>query len=187
MTLYEAAMIFAVRAHNGQVRKGTDIPYITHPLAVAEIVRVQGGSEEQVAGALLHDVVEDGGGLKVLNNIRTLFGETVSEIVLACSDSTEQPKPEWWTRKKRYVAHIATMSPTALLVSLADKVHNVSAIEVDLELVGEKIFDRFKTGKEGTLWYYRALVGVFMERGLYMKLVSEFDRTVGKIERGKNI
>ena len=181
-SLYESAMIFAVQSHNGQVRKGTCICYVTHPLAVAEIVRENGGSKKQIAGALLHDVVEDGDGLKTLSEIRELFGKAVSNIVLACSDSTEKPKPEWWERKKRYIAHIAEMYPAAILVSLADKVHNANAIEMDLGLEGLSIFERFTTGQEGTLWYYRELVGAFKKRGLHMKLVGELDRSVTRIE-----
>lgn len=182
MNLYEAAMIFAAKAHDGQYRKGTTLPYITHPLAVAELVRAHGGKKEQIAGALLHDVVEDGGGLEALSEIRTKFGDAVGDIVIACSDSTEQPKPEWWARKRQYIAHIETMSPAALLVSLADKVHNSAAIEQDLDIEGESVFERFTTKKPGTLWYYRELVGAFRNRGLYMKLVNELERTVSRIE-----
>jgi GTP pyrophosphokinase len=181
-SLYEAALIYAAQAHKDQLRKGTAIPYITHPVMVAEIVRKHGGKKEQIAGALLHDVVEDRGGLTALGDIRTRFGETVGDIVLACSDSVEQPKPDWWTRKQQYIAHIATMRPEAMMVSLADKIHNGASIAGDLALVGEFVFKRFSAGKEGTLWYYRALVEAFRKRGHYLKLVNKLDQIVSRIE-----
>ena len=111
----ERALIFAARKHEGQTRKGSDTPYITHPVAVAAMVHEAGGGEDAVVAALLHDTVEDCGGLPVLEEIRTTFGETVAAIVDALTDSYDQDREKWQVRKERYIAHIATAAPSRRL------------------------------------------------------------------------
>src|SRR3954468_2455677 len=96
---FEDALVYAAHVHADQFRKGTSIPYVTHLLAVAAIVGEHGGSEDQVIAALLHDAPEDQGGETRLADIRERFGATVADIVHACSDTFETPKPPWRERK----------------------------------------------------------------------------------------
>jgi (p)ppGpp synthase/HD superfamily hydrolase len=161
---FSDALAFASEIHGEQLRKGTSIPYIAHLLAVTALTIEAGANEDTAIAALLHDAVEDQGGRPTLERIRARFGQAVAEIVESCSDTDVDPKPPWRERKESYVAAIAHKSTSALLVSLADKVHNAGAILDDYQLVGEEIWSRFTGGRDGTLWYYRALVEAFRAR-----------------------
>src|SRR5450755_3341272 len=97
---FDDALVFAARKHRTQVRKGSEVPYVGHLLGVCSLVIEDGGSEDEAIAALLHDVVEDQGGEPVLEEVRAHFGEQVAAIVLACSDTTVDPKPPWRERKE---------------------------------------------------------------------------------------
>jgi (p)ppGpp synthase/HD superfamily hydrolase len=131
---------------------------------------------------LLHDAVEDQGGLATLAVIREKFGERVAHIVEGCTDAVTTPKPPWRQRKEAYVAHVPKASASVRLVSASDKLHNARSILSDLYRDGEKTWTRFNGGKEGTLWYYRALVEAFRAAG-NSPLVEELDRAVTAMER----
>jgi GTP pyrophosphokinase len=178
---FEDALIYAARLHRDQARKGSDVPYVTHLLAVASIVSENGGTEDEVVAALLHDAPEDRGGRERLEEIRSRFGDEVAKIVDGCTDTYEDPKPDWRPRKEAYVAHVATAPAPVRLVSAADKLHNARSILADLRSLGDKLWDRFTGGKEGTLWYYRALVEAYAEAGKN-PVVEELDRVVREIE-----
>ncbi len=178
---FEEALLYATRLHRDQTRKGTEIPYVTHLLAVAAIVGENGGTEDEVVAALLHDAPEDQGGKERLEEIRARFGDEMAEIVDGCTDTYEDPKPEWRPRKEAYIAHVAEASPSVRLVSAADKLHNARSILADLRAVGDELWDRFTGGKEGTLWYYRALVDAYAGAGSN-PVVEELDRVVREIE-----
>lgn len=178
---FERALLYAARKHGGQVRKGSGVPYVTHLLAVAAIVGENGGTEDEVVAALLHDAPEDRGGRETLEEIRARFGEGVAEIVAGCSDTLQREKPEWWARKRAYVRRVRGASPSVRLVSSADKLHNARSILADYRRLGEGLWGRFTGGREGTLWYYRALVEAYggPEAG---PIVAELDRVVGEVE-----
>jgi (p)ppGpp synthase/HD superfamily hydrolase len=178
---FEAALVYAARLHRDQTRKGSGIPYVNHLLAVAAIVGENGGTEEEVISALLHDAPEDHGGRARLEEIRERFGDDVAEIVASCTDTYEDPKPTWQPRKEAYVAHVRTAPASVRLVSAADKLHNARAILADLRVSGDKLWDRFTGGKEGTLWYYRALVDAYTIAGTNA-VVDELGEVVRKIE-----
>lgn len=154
---FDEALIFAARAHRDQRRKGSNAPYISHLMGVAALVLEYGGDEAQAIGALLHDAVEDQGGMEMAQRIAQAFGPRVRDIVLACSDSDGDQKAPWDRRKQDYLAGIPEKSDDAILVTACDKLHNASAILWDLEIHGDAVFDRFTARKEGTLWYYAAL------------------------------
>ncbi len=179
---FEEALEYAARAHRDQTRKGTRIPYVTHLLAVASIVGENGGTEDEVVAALLHDAPEDQGGEARLADIRERFGEEVAGIVAGNTDTYEDPKPPWRERKEAYVARIAREPDPVRLVSAADKLHNARSVLADLRAVGDALWTRFNGGKEGTLWYHRALVMAFAAAGSNA-VVDELDRVVGEIER----
>lgn len=165
---YTQAIALAARAHEGQNRKGTPIPYITHPVAVAGLVAQFGGDEDQQIAGLLHDVLEDGGP-KFAHEITQAFGPRVMEMVQGCTDGVPDAageKAPWAERKKAYLAHLAEASNDVLMVSGCDKLSNARAILDDLRNpdVGIKVFERFTAKKEGTLWYYSELSRIFTER-----------------------
>ena len=177
---YEAALVMATQLHASQNRKGTSIPYVSHLLAVSSLVLEHGGSEDQAIAALLHDAVEDQGGLPTLDKIRDHFGDVVAEIVEHCTDAYEEPKPEWRIRKEEYIASIAEKPLDAALVSCADKLHNARAILNDLRTLGDELWGRFTGGKAGTLWYYQSLADAF-DDALGNALSAELNRTVKEI------
>ncbi len=161
---FDEAIRYAVDHHRTQLRKGTQIPYVAHILAVASIALEIGDSEDEAIAALLHDVVEDGGGVDALVEIKDCFGAPVAAMVEANSDSVAQPKPPWEERKRAYVGSIAAKDPAAVRVSIADKLHNARSILSDLERHGDSLWTRFRTDRDGVLWYYGALVGAFDAR-----------------------
>ncbi len=162
---FEEALIYATTLHARQIRKGSNVPYVSHLLGVASLVLEDGGSEDEATAALLHDAVEDQGGRATLEVIRQRFGPEVAHIVEACSDAFSLPKPPWRKRKEEYIRHLPTVSPSVRRVSLADKLHNARSIRYSLLKDGEALWQRFNGGKEGTLWYYQELVQVFLETG----------------------
>ena len=180
---FDAALAFAARRHADQRRKGTDIPYVSHLLGVASIVLENGGNEDEAIAALLHDSVEDQ--KASLAEIRQRFGDGVAAIVAGCSDTDVSPKPPWRERKEAYIAHLASATPSVLLVSAADKLHNARAILADYRDLGDDLWGRFNAGKVETLWYYRALVKA-LRAAPATRMVDELDRTVAEIERLAN-
>ena len=178
---YESALVMASQLHASQKRKGTSIPYVSHLLAVSSLVLEHGGSEDQAIAALLHDAVEDQGGLPTLDKIRDHFGDVVAEIVDHCTDAYEEPKPEWRIRKEEYIASIAEKPLDAALVSCADKLHNARAILNDLRTLGDELWGRFTGGKEGTLWYYHSLANAFDDT-LDNALSKELKQTIEEMD-----
>jgi GTP pyrophosphokinase len=178
---FEEALVYAVRQHAGQWRKGGTVPYATHVLGVASIVLDHGGDEDQAIAALLHDVVEDCGGMPRLEEISRRFGKRVARMVDGCTDSYEIPKPPWLERKKEYLVRVQNEEPDTLVVSAADKLHNTRALLRHLQERGEETWDLYNGGKEGTLWYYRALWDLYREKipGL---MTDELGRVIARIE-----
>jgi len=186
---YTSALALAAEAHEGQNRKGTPIPYITHPVAVAALVARYGGSEDQQIAALLHDVLEDAGE-QWAPRIEA-FGPQVLAIVLGCTDGTPDAtgkKAPWRERKEAYLAHLADTQGDTLLVLGCDKLHNLQSIHLDLTEIGPAVFDRFKAGRDGTLWYYDRLVKTFEGRNsavapaLRAELAAVLERLAQDIE-----
>jgi (p)ppGpp synthase/HD superfamily hydrolase len=177
------ALGYAAELHLRQRRKGKGQPYVGHLLGVAAIVIQHGGGEDEAIAALLHDAVEDQGGLPRLGEIREKFGERVAHIVDGCTDSYEVSgeKKEWGERKRAYIERVAHESADVRLVSAADKLANARDILSDFRSEGDVIFTRFKGRKQGTLWYYRTLVNVFREAGA-TPLIEELDRVVTELE-----
>lgn len=171
---FYAALAYASEAHRSQVRKGSNVPYISHLLGVASIALEFGADEDQAIVALLHDAVEDQGGLERLEDIRLRFGDRVARIVMDCTDAVQTPKPAWRTRKEQYLASLAQKDLDSLLVSLADKTHNAEAIAADRAQIGEAIWDRFTSGKDGSIWYYQELAKAF---------AAPFPQQVARLER----
>jgi (p)ppGpp synthase/HD superfamily hydrolase len=175
------ALAYATDVHQGQVRKGTKAPYVSHLLAVCALVLEDGGDEDEAIAALLHAAVEDGGGQPRLEDIRRRFGDRVADIVWGCSDTDEVPKPPWKERKTRYIEHVRTASAEVRRVSCADKLHNASSTLRDYRVHGEAIWARFNASEDETLWYYRQLLHAFRQPG-QTALVEELARVVADLE-----
>ncbi len=179
---FTQALVYATELHAEQIRKGSKVPYISHLLGVASIALEYGADEDEAIAALLHDAIEDQGGQTVRAEIRVRFGERVTEIVDGCTDTDTTPKPPWAERKKAYIARISSTLPSVRLVSAADKLHNIRSILKDYRTQGDVVWDLFKGGKQGTLWYYRSLVAAFHEADS-TPIVVELDRLVTELER----
>ncbi|MDF5735304.1 MULTISPECIES: HD domain-containing protein [unclassified Nostoc] len=178
---FTAALIYATQLHANQVRKGSGVPYVAHLLGVASIALEYGANEDEAIAALLHDAIEDQGGAATRSEIRRRFGDNVTAIVDGCTDADTTPKPPWRQRKEAYIAHIPTASPSVLLVSLADKLYNAQSILKDYRVLGESVWERFQGRKEGTLWYYRALVDAFRKTESSV-IIEELERVIAQIE-----
>lgn len=178
---FEEALVFAAQSHAQQVRKGTSVPYISHLLAVASLVLEYGGDEDETIAALLHDTIEDQGGALAREEIRSRFGNTVVAIVDGCTDAEVIPKPPWRARKEAYITSMYNASHSVRLVSAADKLHNARSILADYRSLGEELWRRFGGGKQGTLWYYHALIDAYRTAGT-CPLVEELARTVAEID-----
>jgi (p)ppGpp synthase/HD superfamily hydrolase len=197
---FNDALVFTAELHCMQTRKGEgEIPYISHLLGVASLVLEAGGDEDMAIAALLHDAVEDQGGMETLERIRHRFGARVADIVKGCTDDFGgHTRRSWCERKTKYMEHLREHSDEETrIVSLADKVHNARTILLDHIEQGDRVFQRFSGRKEGTMWYYRALVDGFryaeskrpitqFTRG-YERLLRELDRLIGKLEQRTNI
>jgi (p)ppGpp synthase/HD superfamily hydrolase len=178
---FDEAFRFAAEKHATQTRKKTDVPYISHLMSVAALVLEAGGDEDQAIAALLHDVVEDCGGKVMLEEVRQRFGERVANIVDGCTDAYTSPKPPWKQRKIDYLEVLRRADQDIRLVSAADKLHNVRTILADYRREGDRVWERFSGRKDGTLWYYRAVLDE-LRRGPSNGLVDELQRVVTELE-----
>jgi len=151
----DAAIALAVDAFRRRVRKGSQIPYLTHLLQVMVTVAEHGGDEEQMIAAVLHDYLEDIRGAR-REDLAEQFGERVAHLVEGLSDSTTHPRPPWQERKETYLRALAAEPPELKLISTADKLHNATSILRDYRTLREEVWDRFTASREQTLWYYRA-------------------------------
>jgi hypothetical protein len=188
---FAEAVAYAATAHGDQVRKGTDLPYVSHLLAVAALVLEHGGTEPQAVAALLHDVVEDRGGAPRLDDVRATFGDEVAQMVDDLSDAAPaegEAKPPWRERKQAYLDHLAGLvaaGAPAALVSCCDKLHNAEAIVADATDPdgdpGLAVFERFSATPAQTAWYYRELAQRFRAARLPRRLVTRFDDAVEQL------
>jgi (p)ppGpp synthase/HD superfamily hydrolase len=180
------ALQFASHIHARQRRKGGNVPYLAHLMAVSALVLDFGGTETEAIGALLHDAAEDCGGRKMLEEIRATFGENVAHIVEGCTDTFESPKPAWKPRKEAYIVHLRTAVDSVRTVACADKLHNLTCTVRDLRAhPGPDYWERFSTGPDDQKWYYKECRNVFRAGkppamlGEYELVLDEFNSLVG--------
>jgi hypothetical protein len=133
-----------------------------------------GGDEDEAIAALLHDALEDQ--VATYEEIAEIFGDRVAGIVRECSDSESEPKPPWRDRKRKYVENLPHHSRSAVLVSNADKLHNLRTIVADYRQEGEQLWQRFNPESD-PVWYYTALAEVFalVDAPLADELVATLD------------
>ncbi len=157
--LVERALRVAASYHHPQSRKGGTVPYITHPVGVALLLHRFGfGDDALVAAALLHDVIEDTP--CTLDDLISRFPPEVVETVAALSERKHgpdgSPRP-WRNRKQEHIEQIRAASWRARAVLLADKLHNLSSIQFDLD-AGEEVWSRFHAPRAEVLWYHRTII-----------------------------
>ena len=188
MKNFESALTFASRLHAKQTRKGSNAPYISHLLAVAAIALDHGATEKEAIAALLHDAVEDQGGQKTLDKIRRRYGKRVARIVDAVSDTDQSPKPPWRERKEAYVERIRSEPYSVRLVVASDKLHNVRDLLSSYRVQGDDLWTHFNGGRDGTLWYYRAVVDALIaaakpEERQLRAIIEEIDRALAALRQ----
>jgi len=186
---YKKALDFTYKIHFKQNRKDTGIPYFTHLVSVSNNVMEEGGTTDEAIGGLLHDAVEDQGGLKTLIKIRKLFGNNVAKIVDECSDTVVAPKPPWLLRKKKYISDIKKKGQSSMFVSLCDKLHNGTCIVNDYKREGRKVWGLFKNASpKQVAWYYESLYKEFSKhlkghkvlKDNYLMVVKDIKKAASK-------
>jgi (p)ppGpp synthase/HD superfamily hydrolase len=178
---FSDALVFACQLHAEQRRKLSDSPYIAHLLRVAGIVLEHGGGEDEAIAALLHDAIEDQGGAVARAAIQERFGQAIADLVDECSDTDQTPKPPWRERKQSYLEHLEAASPSARRISAADKLDNVRSLVQGYRRHGESLWEHFRGGRNGTLWYHRSVVDL-LKRATPGPLVDELERSVTELE-----
>jgi len=189
------ALAFAAFAHADQVRKGDNgsvpKPYLPHPMRVAARVLANGGETDQAIAALLHDAVEDHGGVPMLELIEQRFGPGVAAIVRSCTDSfTDDPedKESWFERKVRHIGHLcaasgATADSRGVIVTAGDKLDNTTQMVDDVSAIGPVVWARFKGGRTGTVWYARAMQRAIATHDIVPAMVDELGATIDRLAR----
>lgn len=160
MTLVTQAAVFAANAHDGATRRGSQIPYIVHPMEVAAIAATMTDDAQVVAAAMLHDVLEDCG--VSFEELRARFGERVAQLVRdeSQSEGPQTPGP-WGARKREAVRRLAQGSRETKIICLSDKLSNMRAIYRDVEREGDAVFQRFhQHDKRKHAWYYRSCASI---------------------------
>jgi len=184
---FEEALLFAVRTHDGDLRKGpARIPYVSHLLSVCALVLEDGGDEDEAIAALLHDTLEDHPEEVTKADLERRFGPRVADLVVRCTDTPPDyrggTKPHWHGRKAAYVERIRKEGYPLCRVALADKLHNTRSIVLDHRRCGDEVWERFNATKEEEFSYHRALVDAFRDAGAPKYLVDELDSLVRELE-----
>ncbi|ASV75641.1 GTP pyrophosphokinase [Thermogutta terrifontis] len=179
---FDEALRFAVSVHRHQVRNVTETPYVGHLLRVCGLVLEYGGTEDEAIAGLLHDALEDQNRPGLVDEIKQRFGPQVLEIVRECSDTTQRPKPPWRERKEQFLRRLAEANAAVRLVVAADKWDNVNNLLVLLRRFGPEIWQHFRGGREGTLWYYREIVSV-LRRASQNPLILDLAERVEQLHK----
>ncbi|WP_328043340.1 HD domain-containing protein [Neobacillus mesonae] len=176
MDVIDKALQAASKAHERQYRKGTDIPYIVHPVAVGMILLKAGYSEQVVAAGILHDTVEDTD--VTLQDLERDFGQEIAEMVAGCTEPDKSLS--WEQRKEHTIEYLKTASTEIRAIACADKLHNLRSIINDQEQYGEEVWSRFKRGKVQQKWYYTNIIESLRYVGSF-QLVDELEQEVVRL------
>lgn len=180
---FDRALLLASTLHHAQRRKGTTVPYLAHLLGVCATVLEHGGNETTAIAALLHDAVEDQGGLTTHERIRETVGEDVAHIVAGCTDAWQSPKPPWHQRKEAYLQRLPGEDAAVLLVSAADKLYNIRSVILGMHQVGERVWDRFKVDRATQMWYFRSVTATLSATGrVPHALIAELETALRTLE-----
>lgn len=178
---FDQAFQLASELHRAQTRKGSGAPYVSHLMAVAAFAVEHGADEDTAVAALLHDAVEDQGGDPVRRRIREEFGERVARLVEGCTDAEVIPKPPWRPRKEAFIRNLAEQPAEVRLIVACDKLHNAACTLDDLRAQGASVWEKFKGGRDGTLWYLRSVTEV-VAPDVPQRLATRLRRTIEALE-----
>jgi (p)ppGpp synthase/HD superfamily hydrolase len=179
---FAEALVYVTHLHAQQRRKLSGAPYVSHLLRVAGIALEYGADPDEAIAALLHDAVEDQGGAARREEIGRRFGARVMEIVDGSTDTDQTPKPPWRERKEAFLARLPEASASVRLVVAADKLDNVRSTMASYHQHGPAIWEHFKGGRDGLLWYFRRVVEILTPLGP-PALVDELRRAVEELSR----
>ena len=178
---YADALAWAATLHAEQIRKGSGHPYVAHLLSVSSLVWRDGGTEDEAIAGLLHDAIEDQGVTKA--EIAERYGERVAHIVDLCTDAEGEPKPPWQARKEAHIAKLRDVHDGGVLrVVAADKFDNAVSVITDHDLIGARIWQIFRGGREGTAWYYGAMHEVLAQNAPSLDLVRRLGIVVSELQ-----
>lgn len=166
LTLLDSAIIFATKAHSGTTRKGTNVPYIVHPIEAASIVSAMTDDEEVIAAAVLHDVLEDTEATE--DDLLAHFGRRITELVIGESEDKRRNFPAsltWKIRMQETITFLETEAGTdAKMLALADKLSNLRSIHRDVCIIGDAVWERFNVkDKNMHAWMYRSIAKALEE------------------------
>lgn len=179
--MVQKAIDFATKVHEGQYRKGTDRPYIVHPMEVGKIVSTMTQDEEIISAAILHDTIEDCKGVTA-KMIEQMFSNRVAELV---QKESEDKSKTWMERKGATIQHLKVAEREVQMIGLADKLSNMRDIDRDYPECGEELWQRFRMKDKETIgWYYKgveeALRKSFSEVPVYIEYRSLVEKIFGK-------
>ena len=178
------ALKVASKAHRDQVRKGTDIPYISHPVAVAMIISKYTTDEDVIVAGILHDILEDvQPSFYSETDMRVDFGDKITEIVKDVSEDKAAGEPEkpWIERKKGYLAHLNNLANVEpIIVSAADKIHNLTDMLDEYERVGDELWERFNAPKDDELWFYKTFLEIIQKKAIPEEMKADLGALVNK-------
>ncbi len=182
------AIIISARAHEGQYRKGsTNNPYVEHPFSVALISQKFIDDEEVFIAALLHDILEDVSDKKYSRaDMQRDFGATVLGIVedVTEPDITEPTEEAWLERKQSYIDHLAEVNDIRpLIVSTADKIHNMSEIIREYEIVGSRVWSFFNVDRKREIWFYDSVLVVLKAKVIPQDAIEEYEEKLTKLKK----
>lgn len=183
LPVYEKAVMFAAVAHGGTTRKGSRIPYLSHPVEAASIVAEMTDDEELIAAAVLHDVLEDTSA--TFSDLEICFGSRIAHYV-GCETEDKRrdlpPESTWKLRKQEALTFLKEKADkSAKMLALADKLSNLRAIDRDYQNLGERLWERFhQKDKHMHGWLYRETAEVLRELEEY-PVWQEYDRLVKKV------
>ncbi len=174
-TMIDKAIRFAVKAHEGQYRKGSERPYIVHPMEVADIVSTMTEDEEVISAAYLHDTIEDCPGITQ----EILAAEFSPRVAWIVAQESEDKSKTWFERKNNTVCHIKDADCDVQKIALADKLSNMRDIDRDYPLVGDELWKRFRMkDKEKIGWYYKGVRNALKDRFAGNPAYEEYCRLI---------
>lgn len=178
----ENAIRIAATAHSEQTRKGTGVPYITHPFSVMVIAQAATTNEDTLIACLFHDIIEDVPGKYPEAQMRTEFGKNVVKLVKAVTK--DDHIKDWHDRSQAYLQQLAAAkSKQAMIVACADKIHNLMTTLSDYEVQGEAIWGIFTTGKEAQLWWYESVRNTIADHYPDLVLLEQLEELIEKLKR----
>ena len=182
-----AAIRISAHAHEGQHRKGSDIPYASHPYAVALMTQKYVDDEDVFIAALLHDVLEDvPSSVYSRKDMKRDFGASILGIVedVTEPDITEPTEEAWLERKRGYIGHLGEINDIRpLIVATCDKIHNMTEIINDYSDVGRGVWDFFNVARKREIWFYETVLAILKDKVIPQEAIEDYEDTLTKLKK----